>query len=269
MTDASAKARIPIIGDAVAPTGFARVNRSIFAPLSSIYELHQLATRYDGDAHDYPWTLYAANARKSVYGYDQIASPVERIEPALVFVLHDISFQVHYLALLKKPVPSPQIVVYSPVEAGPIAPEIVQQLHGVTRYVMCTEYGRSEIEESLQSVREQNPAFPFPALEVIPHGVDCGRFSRSTTMPMTRPFPDADVRRDRLSALLTPDSWTHSSCSTPIATCRASGSTSSCRALRCSRAISQHQSSYICTWPLRTAAGTCSFWQSDAEFMTA
>lgn len=46
--------RILIIGDAVAPTGFARVIRSIFEPLHKNFELHQLATRYDGRPHDYP-----------------------------------------------------------------------------------------------------------------------------------------------------------------------------------------------------------------------
>lgn len=195
MTITSVKPRILIIGDAVAPTGFARVIRSIFTPLSEAYELHQLATRYDGGAHDWPWTLYAANAGKSVYGYDQIAPLVERIQPAVVFVLYDIAFQVQYLALLRKLTPAPKIVVYSPVEAGPIAPEIVQQLHGVTSYVMYTEYGRSEIEASLRSVREQNPAFRFPALEVVPHGVDCDRF-----FPLDQNADDASISRRRRSA---------------------------------------------------------------------
>src|SRR5450432_2779033 len=64
--------RILIIGDAVAPTGFARVIRSVFEPLHQDFELHQLATRYDGRPHDYPWKLYPAAKGKSVYGYDQI-----------------------------------------------------------------------------------------------------------------------------------------------------------------------------------------------------
>ncbi len=52
--------RILIIGDAVAPTGFARVIRSIFEPLGGDFELHQLATRYDGSPADFPWKLYPA-----------------------------------------------------------------------------------------------------------------------------------------------------------------------------------------------------------------
>lgn len=176
MNQASAKPKILIIGDAVALTGFGRVIRSIFEPLQNDYELHQLATRYDGRPHDYPWKLYPAAKEKSRYGYDQIVPLIEQIQPAIVFLLYDIPFQIPYLEELRKAVPQPKIVFYAPVESGPIAPEIMQQLHGVSRYVLFTEYGRREIAESLQSVRKQDPGFHFPDLEVIPHGVANDRF---------------------------------------------------------------------------------------------
>jgi len=177
MVQASAKPKILIIGDAVAPTGFARVIRSIFEPLNTDYELHQLATRYDGSTpHDYPWKLYPAGKGQSVYGYDQILPLIEQIRPAIVFLLYDIPFQVPYMERLRAALPQPKVVVYSPVEAGPIAPEIMQRLQGVSRYVLFTEYGRREIAESLKSVIDQDPGFQFPKLEVIPHGVASDRF---------------------------------------------------------------------------------------------
>lgn len=176
MTRSAERTKILIIGDAVAPTGFARVIRSIFQPLYSDFELHQLATRYDGRPHDYPWKLYPAAKGKSVYGYDQIVPLIEEIKPAIVFLLYDIPFQVPYLAELRKALSQPKIVIYSPVESGPIAPEIMQQLHGVSRYVLFTEYGRKEIATSIESIRTENPGFQFPELQVIPHGVDTDRF---------------------------------------------------------------------------------------------
>ena len=171
-----AKPKILIIGDAVMPTGFSRVIRSIFESLHGDYELHHLATRYDGRAHDYPWKLYSAAKGKSRYGYDQIVPLIEQIRPAIVFLLYDIPFQGPYLEQLRKAVPQPKVVFYSPVESGPIAPEIMQRLHGISRYVTFTEYGRREIAEALQSVRQHDPAFQFPDLEVIPHGVACDKF---------------------------------------------------------------------------------------------
>lgn len=182
--------RILIIGDAVAPTGFARVIRSIFEPLSEDFELHQLATRYDGGAHDYPWQLYAAVNGQSVYGYDQIVPLIKEIKPAIVFLLYDITFQVRYMAELRKASPRPKVVMYSPVESGPIAPEIMQRLDGVSRYVLYTDYGRRVISQSLETVRAHNADFKFPALEVIPHGVDTHRF-----YPLDDDAGDSPARR--------------------------------------------------------------------------
>jgi glycosyltransferase involved in cell wall biosynthesis len=189
MTPASSKPKILIIGDAVAPTGFGRVIRSIFEPLHQDYELHQLATRYEGGPHNYPWTLYPAAKGKSQYGYDQVIPLIEQIRPAIVFLLYDIPFQPPYLEQLRKAVPSPRIVFYSPVESGPIAPEIMQRLHGLSRYVVFTEYGRREIATALASVRKEDPAFQFPALDLIPHGVATDKFF---------PLPDKSEARRRM-----------------------------------------------------------------------
>lgn len=170
------KPRILIIGDAVAPTGFARVIRSIFESLRDDFELHQLGTRFEGGAHDCPWRLYPTGKEKNRYGYDQIRPLVAQLRPAIVFLLYDIPFHAPYLEILRQAEPRPKIVFYSPVEAGPIAPEIMLRLEGVTRYVVFTEYGRREIAAAVQSARAQNPAFAFPELEVIPHGVANERF---------------------------------------------------------------------------------------------
>lgn len=179
--------KILIIGDAVAPSGFARVIRSIFEPLHEHYELHQLATRFDGGPHDYPWKLYPAGKGGNRYGFDQVATLVDQLQPAIVFLLYDIVFQVQYLERLRKAAATPRIIFYSPVESGPIAPEIMQRLGGLSRYVVFTEYGRQEIETALRTVRDNDPAFQFPDLEVIPHGVATERFF---------PLPDkAEARR--------------------------------------------------------------------------
>jgi D-inositol-3-phosphate glycosyltransferase len=182
----SARPKILIIGDAVAPTGFARVIRSIFEPLREHYELHQLATRYEGGPHDYPWKLYPAGKGEGRYGFERIVPLIAEIQPQIVFLLYDIPFQVPYLERLRKATPLPKIVFYSPVEAGPIAPEIMQRLPGLSRYVLFTDYGRREIEAALNSARTQDPAFEFPALDIIPHGVATEKFF---------PLPGDDLAR--------------------------------------------------------------------------
>jgi D-inositol-3-phosphate glycosyltransferase len=185
----SAKPKILIIGDAVAPTGFARVIRSIFEPLREHYELHQLATRYSGGPHNYPWTLYPTGKVEDRYGFDRMAPLIAEIQPRIVFLLYDIVFQVQYLEHLRKAAAKPRAVFYSPVESGPIAPEIMQRLDSLSRYVVFTEYGRREIESALRTVRENDPAFQFPELDVIPHGVATEKFF---------PLPDKSEARQRM-----------------------------------------------------------------------
>ena len=190
--------KILIIGDAVAPTGFARVIRSIFGRLHTHYELHQLGTRFDGGAHDWPWTLYPAARGKSVYGYDQVAPLVDSLRPDIVFVLYDIPFHAPYLAHIKEAAWQPKVVMYVPLEAGPIAPELIAPVSGVDRYVMYTEFGREVIETTLAQVR-QLPAnvdgFRFQTLEVIAHGVDTDRFFPLATTVATNNLNATTERR--------------------------------------------------------------------------
>ena len=108
MTNSYENPRILIVGDAVAPTGFARVIRSIFQPLHRDFELHQMATRFDGEPHDYPWALYPAKEGGDVYGYNYLPKLVNEIRPALVFLLYDISFQTRYLDILRRFMPQPR-----------------------------------------------------------------------------------------------------------------------------------------------------------------
>lgn len=202
MSSESTRPRILIIGDGGVPTGFARVIRSIFEPLRDVFELHQLATRYTGGDHDTKWPLIPAGAGKSVYGYDQIKPVVDQIRPDIIFLLYDIPFQVPYMKILRESAPTARIVLYSPVEAGPIPPEMLELLQGVSRYVMYTEYGRREIAKSLAIVRTRLPDFQFPELQVIPHGVDCEAFyplTDSTEMDRRGSIPERRiVARKRL-----------------------------------------------------------------------
>ena len=169
------------------------------------------------------------------------------LRPALVFLLYDISFQPVYWAHLRRASWRPPVVMYTPVEAGPIAPEIIEPLEGVARYVMYNEFGRGVIADSLAAIRARRPDFGFPPLDVIAHGVDQDHFFR---------YQHRRWLRQRSGRVASPrgSNWVlirrrravPSSCSTPIATCRASGLISPCRASRSSRATNQPTSNSIC-----------------------
>jgi hypothetical protein len=190
--------RILVAGDAAVPTGFARVMEGIFGPLAKGYEIYHLGTNYRGDPHGYDWKVYPAEIAGDRWGANRINTLVEKIRPHLVFVLNDIWVQHAYLNELRKLKDAPPVVLYCPVDAGPIDPEGVEPLRGVRRCVAYTEFGRGVIEAAAARQRAKDPSFDFPAVEVIPHGVDTGTF---------RPLDAPDGLAPRLQArrMLFPD----------------------------------------------------------------
>jgi glycosyltransferase involved in cell wall biosynthesis len=168
--------RILVAGDAAVPTGFARVMEGIFRPLSSRYEIHHLGTNYRGDPHGYGWAVYPAELGGDRWGANRVAALVERLRPRLVFILNDLWVQHAYLGALRKMKDAPPVVLYCPVDGGPIEAEGVGPLAGVRRCVAYTEFGRAQIEAAAAAQRAKDPAFDFPAVEVIPHGVDTDTF---------------------------------------------------------------------------------------------
>lgn len=200
------KPPILLIGDAVAPTGFARVLRNVFERLSGDFEIHQLATRCREAPVSYPWKLYPAGLHGDVYGENRIAELVDRIHPRLVFILYDIPFQGRYLKALREAGSDAKVVSYSPVDAGPVVPELIQRLQGISRCVLFTEYGKSEIERAVADLRVAQPGFSFSPLAVIPQGIDTDIFhplagAESRRLARRRLFPDTPEMQDAFIVL--------------------------------------------------------------------
>ena len=168
--------RLLVAGDGAVPTGFARVMEGIFAPLAAAYEIHQLATNYRGDPHSYEWKLYPAEIGGDRWGASRILSLIEKLKPSLIFILNDIWVQHAYLNELRKLKNAPPIVLYCPVDGGPLDAESIEPLRGVRRCVAYTEFGRGVIEDAVAAQRTKDSYFDFPAVEIIPHGVDTETF---------------------------------------------------------------------------------------------
>ena len=188
--------RVLLVGEAAVPTGYARVIRSIFQPLAARFELHQLGTRWDGGAHDHPWTLHAAPA-DDPFGLAVLPALVERVRPDLVFLLSDLTCMAQYAEVLRG-CGAPPAVLYVPVDSGPVPPELLERLEGAARLVVYTPYAREQVEDAAARVRARRPDAALPAPDVIPHGVDTGAFR-----PLDPADPaDADTRRARARARL-------------------------------------------------------------------
>lgn len=181
------RADILLVGEAVAPTGYSRVLRGIFEPMAERWRIRHLAPRYEGSPHDYPWPLDEARTDADLYGFARLPELIRTARPRLVFVLSDLSYQARYMKILREIQGDFRIVAYSPVEAGPVAPETVEALEGLDLHVLYTEFGRREVAAAQEALGRRRPDFVRPRLEVIPHGVDTRTFRPSS--------PDEGSRR--------------------------------------------------------------------------
>ncbi len=174
----SADSRPPVlfVGDAVAATGFARVMHSLCDALRSDYDIHQIAINFHGDPHDCGWRIYPAKLGGDVFGVGRLLPLVDSVRPALIFLLNDLWILADYMDRLRTLPQRPKVVMYCPVDAGPIEPSAIERLEGVDRFVVYTEFARREIEAALAGLRRCRPDFAFPTIEVIAHGVDTALF---------------------------------------------------------------------------------------------
>lgn len=172
------RADILLVGEAVAPTGYSRVLRGIFEPMAERWRIRHLAPRYEGGSHNYPWPLDEARTEADLYGFARLPELIRTVRPRLVFVLSDLSYQSRYMKVLRDARGDCdfRIVAYSPVEAGPVAPETVEALEGIDLHVLYTEFGRREVASAQEILGRRRPDFVRPRLEVIPHGVDTRTF---------------------------------------------------------------------------------------------
>jgi D-inositol-3-phosphate glycosyltransferase len=170
--------RLLVVGDAVAGTGFARVLHSVLGHLEPDYEIHHLGINYHGDPHDSAWKIYPAKLGGDPLGIGRLPAMIERLQPQLVFMLNDIWVLAEYMDQLGKLAQAREakLMMYCPIEAGPIEAQTLARLEGVDRFVVFTQFARGEVEQTLARLREQRPDFVFPNVDVIPHGVDPGIF---------------------------------------------------------------------------------------------
>jgi D-inositol-3-phosphate glycosyltransferase len=191
------KPRVLVVGDGVVPTGFARVLHSLIARLADRWEFHHLALNYEGGPHTLDWQVYPAGAEGDFFGANRIRALAEEIRPRLVFLLNDPWVVGRYLPPLADLREDLKVVAYSPVDAGPLDLSLIEPLHRLDTLVLYTEYGRRQIEEAFAPLRRSTPDLPFPAVHVIPHGVDTDLF-RPVGRELAREklFPGPDHFRD-------------------------------------------------------------------------
>ena len=185
MTNSPPRLKIIAIGFNMYGTGLTRVMHDIMRRLADRHEIHYLGIGYSGETiRDRGLTIYPTNPKGGdVFAAFQAQRMIEEIDPALVFILHDIWCFPHYLNILGPYRDRLRIVGYIPLDGKIVNEEDAASLERADRVVVYTEFAQKEFEGAFDRLREKRSGGEFPAVDVIPHGVDLSRF---------HPFPQLE-----------------------------------------------------------------------------
>jgi glycosyltransferase involved in cell wall biosynthesis len=185
MTDSGSRLKIITIGFNTYGTGLTRVMHDIMRRLADRHEIHYLGIGYSGETiRDRGLTIYPTNPKGGdVFAAFQAKRMIEEIDPALVFILHDIWCFDHYLKILGPYRDRLKIVCCVPLDGNIVNEQDAAALERADRLVVYTQFSRNEFEGAFDRLREKRGEGEFPAVDVIPHGVDRNRF---------HPFPQLE-----------------------------------------------------------------------------
>lgn len=173
LTETPGRPKVLVVGDAVAPTGFARVLQCVLERLRGRYEFHQMGINYWGDPHDLAWKIYPAGLHGDGRGLNRLAGLVEKLRPDLIFIMADLWQLMQYAGILARLPNRIPAIAYFPVESDPVEPKaMVHLLQGIDHLVTYTGFGAKEVERAVLQARTTHPELPARPLSVIGHGVD-------------------------------------------------------------------------------------------------
>ena len=177
--------RLIAIGFNVAGTGLTRVMQSVMRRLADRHEIHFLGIGYSGEiVRDRGLTIYPTNPKGGdVFAAFQAKRLIDEIRPALILVMHDIWMFDYYLRLFGPYRDRLKIVACIPLDGRITNEEEAAPLAQADRIVAYTHFARAEFEGAFRRLREKRSDRDFPAVDVIPHGVNRGRFY---------PFPELE-----------------------------------------------------------------------------
>jgi D-inositol-3-phosphate glycosyltransferase len=172
------RVRLIAIGYHIAGTGLTRVMHSVMRRLADRHEIHYLGIGYSGDrVQERGLTIYPTNPKGGdVFAAFQAMRLIDEVQPSLIFILHDIWLFDYYLRLFGPYRNRLRIAAYIPLDGKIVNEANAASLEHADRVIAYTEFGRAQFEGAFRRLSEKDASRRFPAVDIIPHGVDRDRF---------------------------------------------------------------------------------------------
>ncbi|MFL5077456.1 MAG: hypothetical protein ACJ8DS_19670, partial [Microvirga sp.] len=141
-------------------TGLTRVMHAIMRRLADHHDIHYLGIGYTGETvRDRGLTIHPTNPRGGdFFAAFQAKTLIEEIDPALVFILHDIWHFEYYLRILGPYRDRLKIACYIPLDGKIVNEDDAAPLERADRVVVYTEFARNEFEGAFARLRAKRAA---------------------------------------------------------------------------------------------------------------
>jgi glycosyltransferase involved in cell wall biosynthesis len=168
------KPRLLVVGQAVKPTGYARVLQSIAQELHTTFEILYFAINYRGEPLDAGYRILPNQLMGDVLGREQLPAILQEFQPHLVFMCHDPGYYaVHEpaLNLYRQKNPAAKVLFYCPIEWEEMMPGTFASMASLDQLVLYTEFGSNVVQKAFahELLRTQN--LQAPPMSVLPHGL--------------------------------------------------------------------------------------------------
>jgi glycosyltransferase involved in cell wall biosynthesis len=170
---------IVVAGDGIAPTGFARVVHGILVHLTETFDVHHIAHNFNGKPpEDVGWKVYPGGAENLDDIIKKAIEVIQRVRPCIVFLINDFPVCARMLKAFSQTdnFQDYKVVIYSPVDGGPIHPSRLEHLDLADRIVTYTIFGKKEMEKAFSLRNKDNKNITTPRIDIIPPGVDTEKF---------------------------------------------------------------------------------------------
>ncbi len=183
--------RLLAIGQAMAPTGYARVLHGILGPLRHRFEITHFGLNCVKPPADPGWRVEPNLLLGDVFGAERLPGLLDEVRPDLVFLNFDpwlFGVYRETLAVCARP---PRVVSYCPVEFPPPSPRWAAPLAALDRLVFYNEFGRRTMLAAFDQLPDAERPDRLPATDCVPHGVDADVFHPlDRRQARERLFPD-------------------------------------------------------------------------------
>ena len=203
------------IGPNIHGTGLTRVMKTVLDQLASELDIDWLGIGYKGPVADAAGVrTHPTNPRGGdIFAAFQAREMIERDPPDVVFVLHDLWIFENFARVFEPVRDRTKFVGYVPLDGNIVDETLALPLRSFDRVVVYTEWAAGQVANAFTRLRAAGHGERFPAVSVVPHGVDTAIFkpapelvasdfdARSRVAVKRRVFPTLEDAQDSFIVL--------------------------------------------------------------------